>query len=37
MDTNLQKGGEIGAIGCNLGMGRGVDRETIEVNALFDP
>ena len=36
MDTNLQRGREIGAIGCNLSMGRGVDRETVEVNATHD-
>ena len=38
MDTNLQRGGEIGAVDCNLticgegfGGGRGLDRETVEV------
>ena len=35
MDTNLQRGGEIGAVDCNLticwGGGGGVDRETVEV------
>ena len=34
MDTNLQRGGEIGAVDCNLtiwGGGGGLDREMVEV------